>query len=128
MIFRAGILMSLDREERYREILKETREWVERSRNDRSRCLLQFQMLWALLDRGKYEENLRAALGALDLAERIGEAILTVFGWRAQGWAPCTPENPTWPWITFDGAKRKARGWATRWASRGSGWPWQERC
>jgi len=128
MIFKAGILMGLDREERYRGTLEETREWVERSRNDRSRCLLQFQILWALLDRGKYEENRKAALEALELAEGIGEAILIVFGLESVGLGALHTGKPDLALDFLRKGEAEGQRWGTDWASLASSWPWRKRC
>jgi len=72
-------LGALKKEDDCRELMEEARVWIERSENDRARCLLFLGYCLQLLSTGQYEAALKIALEGLELAEKIGEGILTVF-------------------------------------------------
>ena len=77
--FTGFILCDLQAEGDYQDVIEETRSWIERSGNDRAKCLFYNVNLRNLFKRGQYEESLNSALEGLKLAEKIGEGIQTVF-------------------------------------------------
>jgi len=78
-------LATLKKEDDCRELMEEARVWIERSENDRARCLLFYGYCVQLLSTGQYEAALKIALKGLELAEKIGEGILTVFHLASAG-------------------------------------------
>jgi tetratricopeptide (TPR) repeat protein len=77
--FTGFILCDLQAEGDYQDVIEETRSWIERSGNDRAKCLFYNVNLRNLFKTGQYEEALTSALEGLKLAEKIGEGIQTVF-------------------------------------------------
>jgi tetratricopeptide (TPR) repeat protein len=77
--FRLLILCDLKRPDEYEKYMKEFEEWIERSSNDRIRCvfLLRESMNCGLT--GRYEEEVKVALKGVDLAGKIGEGIVSPF-------------------------------------------------
>ena len=69
----------LKKEDDCRELMEEARVWIERSENDRTRCFFLFVYCEQLLTTGQYKAALSTSQEGLDLAEKIGEGILTVF-------------------------------------------------
>ena len=79
LTFKGMILSDLKREVDCREVMEEARASVERTGNDRARSLLFVLNCVILLNTGQYEAAQKSALEGLELAEKIGEGILTVF-------------------------------------------------
>jgi|GEM_PF-976152 len=63
----------------WQDIVKQTMDWVERSQNDRARCLVHALNSRELLQQGEYENASIVAMDGLRLAESIGEGIQAVF-------------------------------------------------
>ena len=79
LIFKGMILSDLKREADIREVMEEAKASVERSGNDRGLSLLLLLNCLILLKTGQYEAAQKSALEGLEMAERMGEGILTVF-------------------------------------------------
>jgi tetratricopeptide (TPR) repeat protein len=79
LTYKGVILCELKGEEDYRDVMDEARVWIDRSGNDRARCLLYLRNARNFHKIGQYEAALKSALEGLELAERIGEGILKVF-------------------------------------------------
>jgi len=78
LIFKGMILSDLKREADFRDVREEASASVEGSGNDRGRILLFFLNCLILLNTGQYEAALKSALEGLEMAEKMGEGILTV--------------------------------------------------
>jgi tetratricopeptide (TPR) repeat protein len=79
LVMKGAVISALKGEDDRANALEEAKEWVERSGNDRARCILHLFRCMNLLDAGQYERALKKALAGLDLAEKIGEGIQTVY-------------------------------------------------
>ena len=79
LTFKAFILCDLKREDDYRDVMDETRVWIKRSGNYRVQCLFCFVNYRNFFKTGEYKAALKIALEGLELAERVGEGIQTVF-------------------------------------------------
>jgi len=78
LIWKGAILSDLKREADFREVMEEASASVERSGNDRGRSLLFFLNCLILLNTGQYEAARKSALEGLEMAQKMGEGILTV--------------------------------------------------
>jgi class 3 adenylate cyclase/tetratricopeptide (TPR) repeat protein len=87
LIFKGTILSDLKREVDCREVMEEAKALVERSGNDRARSLLFTMNCLTLLKTGQYEAAKNRALEGLEMTQRMGEGILTVFflGYAGRG-------------------------------------------
>jgi len=79
LIFKALILFEIKGRHEVGEILGEIKVWLERSGNDRARCLLCVMNSHSLCVTGQYEAAIKVALEGLEIAEKIGEGILKFF-------------------------------------------------
>ena len=79
LIFKALILFEIKGRHEVGEILGEIKVWLERSGNDRARCLFCVMNSHSLCVTGQYEAAIKVALEGLEIAEKIGEGILKFF-------------------------------------------------
>lgn len=69
----------LKRQDDFQKFMEEAKESIEKSGNDRARCGLYGLNYHNYLNTGQYEAAFKSAMEALEMAERLGEGILTVF-------------------------------------------------
>jgi len=79
LVFKGLIFSNLKKADDWREVMDDAGASIDRSGNDRARCGLYTLKCSNCLKTGRYEEALKSALEGLELAERIGEGIQTVF-------------------------------------------------
>jgi class 3 adenylate cyclase/tetratricopeptide (TPR) repeat protein len=77
-VFKGMIICDLRRENDCKETIEEAGSWIERSGDDRAQCLLTTVKCKYFDNTNQYEAMLNCATEGLELAERIGEGILTV--------------------------------------------------
>ena len=79
LIFKGEILCDLKKEDDYRDVMDETRVLIKRSGNYRAQGLFCSVNYHNFFKTGEYNAALKSTLEGLELAERVGEGILTVF-------------------------------------------------
>ncbi|MFH1294060.1 MAG: adenylate/guanylate cyclase domain-containing protein [Pseudomonadota bacterium] len=79
LVYKGLILCDLKGEDDCQKVIKEARDWIDRSGNERALCVFYVLNSRTLLKTGQYEAAYKSALEGLELAEKMGEGILTVF-------------------------------------------------